>query len=142
MGLGFRLSAGFFGIGGGFRIVPALIAATAMPFAYAVGTSLVVVTALGLTTAIAMRLVRIGAGPVTGFDVAYSMARSVCVARRWPRGRAIKTASAPVVQRCHPAEGCARASDAASSRPGLHPRRAFHPASRHLHKRRSAERRP
>src|SRR3546814_5231371 len=95
---------------------------------------------IDVTTTIAMRLVRIGAGPVAGFDVAYSMARSVCVARRWPRGRAIKTASAPVVQRCHPAEGCARASDAASSRPGLHPRRAFHPASRHLHKRRSAER--
>src|SRR3546814_8990825 len=69
---------------------------------------------IDVTTTIAMRLVRIGAGPVAGFDVAYSMARSVCVARRWPRGRAIKTASAPVVQRCHPAEGCARASDAGS----------------------------
>jgi uncharacterized membrane protein YfcA len=51
MGAGVGLAAGFFGIGGGFLIVPALIAATAMPFAYAVGTSLVVVTALGLTTA-------------------------------------------------------------------------------------------
>jgi uncharacterized membrane protein YfcA len=51
LGLGVGLAAGFFGIGGGFLIVPALIAATAMPFAYAVGTSLVVVTALGFTTA-------------------------------------------------------------------------------------------
>lgn len=51
LGLGVGLAAGFFGIGGGFLIVPALIAATAMPFAYAVGTSLVAVTALGLTTA-------------------------------------------------------------------------------------------
>src|SRR3546814_17674776 len=51
MGLGVGLADGFFGIGGGFLIVPALIAATAMPFAYAVGPSLVVVTALGLTTA-------------------------------------------------------------------------------------------
>ena len=51
MGLGVGLAAGFFGIGGGFLIVPALIAATAMPVACAVGTSLVVVTALGLTTA-------------------------------------------------------------------------------------------
>src|SRR3546814_3897948 len=33
---------------------------------------------IDVTTAIAMRLVRIGAGPVAGFDVAYSMARSVC----------------------------------------------------------------
>uniref|UniRef100_UPI0029CAC657 sulfite exporter TauE/SafE family protein n=1 Tax=Nitrobacter sp. TaxID=29420 RepID=UPI0029CAC657 len=31
MGLGVGLAAGFFGIGGGFLIVPALIAATAMP---------------------------------------------------------------------------------------------------------------
>lgn len=51
LGLGVGLAAGFFGIGGGFLIVPALVAATAMPFAYAVGTSLVVVSALGLTTA-------------------------------------------------------------------------------------------
>lgn len=43
--------AGFFGIGGGFLIVPALILATAMPLRNAVGTSLVVVTTLGLTTA-------------------------------------------------------------------------------------------
>lgn len=56
LGLGVGLAAGFFGIGGGFLIVPALIAATAMPFAYAVGTSLVVVTALGLTTAISYAL--------------------------------------------------------------------------------------
>lgn len=51
MGLGVGIAAGFFGIGGGFLIVPALVAATAMPLGNAVGTSLVVVTALGLTTA-------------------------------------------------------------------------------------------
>lgn len=51
MGLGVGLAAGFFGIGGGFLIVPALVAATAMPFANAVGTSLVVVAVLGCTTA-------------------------------------------------------------------------------------------
>lgn len=43
--------AGFFGIGGGFLIVPALILATGMPLPNAIGTSLVVVTTLGLTTA-------------------------------------------------------------------------------------------
>ncbi|HEY7808395.1 MAG TPA: sulfite exporter TauE/SafE family protein [Croceibacterium sp.] len=43
--------AGFFGIGGGFLIVPALILATGMPLRNAIGTSLVVVTTLGLTTA-------------------------------------------------------------------------------------------
>lgn len=45
------LLAGFFGIGGGFLIVPGLVLATGMPLRIAVGTSLVVVTALGLTTA-------------------------------------------------------------------------------------------
>lgn len=50
-GLGVGLLAGFFGIGGGFLIVPALLAATAMPLGVAVGTSLVVVTALGASTA-------------------------------------------------------------------------------------------
>ena len=43
--------SGFFGIGGGFLIVPALIAATGMPILSAVGSSLVAVTAFGLTTA-------------------------------------------------------------------------------------------
>lgn len=51
IGLGVGFAAGFFGIGGGFLIVPGLILATAMPLSYAIGTSLVVVTALGLTTA-------------------------------------------------------------------------------------------
>ena len=51
IGLGVGLLAGFFGIGGGFLIVPGLILATAMPMLYAVGTSLVGVFAFGLTTA-------------------------------------------------------------------------------------------
>jgi uncharacterized membrane protein YfcA len=43
--------SGFFGIGGGFLIVPALVLATGMPMLYAIGSSLVAVTAFGLTTA-------------------------------------------------------------------------------------------
>lgn len=43
--------SGFFGIGGGFLIVPGLMAATGMPIINAVGSSLVAVTAFGLTTA-------------------------------------------------------------------------------------------
>jgi uncharacterized protein len=43
--------AGFFGIGGGVLAVPGLVAATAMPMIYAIGSSLVSVTAFGLTTA-------------------------------------------------------------------------------------------
>lgn len=50
-GLGVGLMAGFFGIGGGFLIVPALMFATAMPIGIAIGSSLVAVTALGATTA-------------------------------------------------------------------------------------------
>jgi uncharacterized membrane protein YfcA len=44
--------SGFFGIGGGFLIVPALVAATGMPMIAAVGSSLVAVAAFGMTTAL------------------------------------------------------------------------------------------
>ncbi|MEO7465894.1 MAG: sulfite exporter TauE/SafE family protein, partial [Sphingobium limneticum] len=50
-GLGTGIFSGFFGIGGGFLIVPGLVASTSMPIINAVGTSLVAVTAFGLTTA-------------------------------------------------------------------------------------------
>ncbi|OBX18556.1 hypothetical protein A9995_11350 [Erythrobacter sp. QSSC1-22B] len=50
-GLGTGLFSGFFGIGGGFLVVPGLVAATGMPMLYAVGSSLVAVAAFGLTTA-------------------------------------------------------------------------------------------
>ena len=53
IGVGFAVGAlsGFFGIGGGFLIVPGLMGATAMPLINAIGSSLVSVTAFGLTTA-------------------------------------------------------------------------------------------
>jgi uncharacterized membrane protein YfcA len=50
-GVGTGAFSGFFGIGGGFLIVPGLIASTGMPMINAVGSSLVAVTAFGLTTA-------------------------------------------------------------------------------------------
>jgi uncharacterized membrane protein YfcA len=50
-GLGAGAFSGFFGIGGGFLIVPGLTAATGMSMINAVGSSLVAVTAFGLTTA-------------------------------------------------------------------------------------------
>lgn len=46
------LLSGFFGIGGGFLVVPGLMASTGMPILYAVGSSLVAVTLFGLTTAV------------------------------------------------------------------------------------------
>ena len=49
--VGTGLASGFFGIGGGFLIVPALIASTGMPMIKAVGSSLVAVGTFGLVTA-------------------------------------------------------------------------------------------
>ena len=46
------LFSGFFGIGGGFLIVPGLMASTGMPMRNAVGSSLVAVAAFGLTAAL------------------------------------------------------------------------------------------
>ena len=51
-GLGTGLFSGSFGIGGGFLIVPCLVASTGMRIINAVGTSLIAVTAFGLTTAL------------------------------------------------------------------------------------------
>ena len=51
LGLTTGVLSGFFGIGGGFLIVPALMLATGMPIINAVSSSLVAVTAFGLSTA-------------------------------------------------------------------------------------------
>jgi len=51
LGLATGTTSGFFGIGGGFLIVPALMLATGMPIMNAVSSSLVAVTAFGMTTA-------------------------------------------------------------------------------------------
>ena len=46
------LLSGFFGIGGGFLIVPGLMLATGMPLTFAIGTSLLAVSSFGATTAL------------------------------------------------------------------------------------------
>jgi uncharacterized membrane protein YfcA len=51
IGAGVGLLSGFFGIGGGFLIVPGLVLATGMALQNAIGTSLVAVTTFGLATA-------------------------------------------------------------------------------------------
>ena len=51
LGLATGTMSGFFGIGGGFLIVPALMLATGMPIMNAVSSSLVAVTTFGMTTA-------------------------------------------------------------------------------------------
>lgn len=73
--------SGFFGIGGGFLIVPGLVASTGMPIINAIGSSLVAVTALGLTTSLnysisglvdwPLALVFVGGGIVGGFGGSY-----------------------------------------------------------------------
>jgi len=51
VGLGAGSLSGFFGIGGGFLIVPGLIWASGMPTLFAVGTSLIAVAGFGAATA-------------------------------------------------------------------------------------------
>lgn len=51
-GAGVGLLSGFFGIGGGFLVVPALMRSARLPILNAVASSLVAVSALGLATAI------------------------------------------------------------------------------------------
>jgi uncharacterized membrane protein YfcA len=55
-GFGAGVLSGFFGIGGGFMIVPGLILATGMPIVNAVGSSLFAVTAFGATAAVSYAL--------------------------------------------------------------------------------------
>jgi uncharacterized membrane protein YfcA len=64
-GTGFGVGAlsGFFGIGGGFLIVPGLVSATSMPLLNAIGSSLVSVAAFGATTAVSYAV----SGLVNGF---------------------------------------------------------------------------
>lgn len=68
-GFGVGALSGFFGIGGGFLIVPGLISATAMPMLNAVGSSLVSVFALGATTAVSYATSGLVEWPVAGVFV-------------------------------------------------------------------------
>jgi uncharacterized protein len=72
LGIGFGVGAlsGFFGIGGGFLIVPGLIAATGMPVFAAIGTSLVAVAAFGTTTAATYNLSGLVDWPLAGLFIA------------------------------------------------------------------------
>ena len=110
IGIGFAVGAlsGFFGIGGGFLIVPGLMGATAMPLINAIGSSLVSVTAFGLTTAasyawsglvdwpLAFLFIVGGAlGGLIGIRLAhhlagYKRALTLHVFRRRHRGRALR----------------------------------------------------
>jgi uncharacterized membrane protein YfcA len=51
-GTGAGFASGFFGIGGGFLIVPGIVLATGMPILNAIGSSLFSVAVFGMTTAV------------------------------------------------------------------------------------------
>ena len=71
IGIGFAVGAlsGFFGIGGGFLIVPGLIAATGMPLINAIGSSLFAVAAFGLTTAVSYAFSGLVDWPLAGMFI-------------------------------------------------------------------------
>jgi uncharacterized protein len=74
LGLGAGSLSGFFGIGGGFLIVPALMLATGMPIMNAVSSSLVAVTAFGMTTALSYAWSGLVAWDLAGLFVAGGIA--------------------------------------------------------------------
>ena len=71
VGIGFvvGLCSGFFGIGGGFLIVPGLMLATGMPLTFAIGTSLVGVAAFGAATAVSYAISGLVDWPLAGLFV-------------------------------------------------------------------------
>ncbi len=78
--------SGFFGIGGGFLIVPGLILAAGMPMLQAIGSSLVAVTAFGLTTAGSYASAGLVDWPLAGVFIAGGLAGSLLGTRA---GRAL-----------------------------------------------------
>jgi uncharacterized membrane protein YfcA len=64
------MASGFFGIGGGFLIVPGLMLATGMPMIKAVGSSLLAVGCFGLATALNYALSGLVDWPVAGEFIA------------------------------------------------------------------------
>lgn len=104
-GLGAGFASGFFGIGGGFLIVPGLMASTRMPLAFASASSLVSVAVFGFSTAanyalsgwVDWRLVGLllaggAVGGIAGLYAAKKLADHVLLARRLFAGLVIAVA--------------------------------------------------
>ena len=99
-GLGTGVFSGFFGIGGGFLIVPGLIASTDMVMINAVGTSLIAVTAFGLTTAANYAFSGLVDWLVAGVFIAGGVAGGVVgtsIAKRLSGGGQLKTVFAGLI---------------------------------------------
>ncbi|MEF2553186.1 sulfite exporter TauE/SafE family protein [Aurantimonas sp. A2-1-M11] len=88
-GAGTGAFSGFFGIGGGFLIVPSLVASTGMPVLKAIGTSLVAIAAFGLTTSLNYALSGYVDWPLALVFVAGGLAGGVggAFVARWLSGR-------------------------------------------------------
>lgn len=86
-GLGVGILSGFFGIGGGFLIVPALVWAADLDVRDAIGTSLLAVTAFGLTTAARYGLAGQLDLPVAALFIAGGLAGGVVGTRLSRRAR-------------------------------------------------------
>jgi uncharacterized membrane protein YfcA len=101
LGLATGTLSGFFGIGGGFLIVPALMLATGMPIMNAVSSSLVAVTAFGMTTATSYAWSGLVSWPLAGLFVAGGIAGGLAGTRsaRYLAGRrgALNTVFAVVI---------------------------------------------
>ncbi|MBA4268477.1 MAG: hypothetical protein C0447_03510 [Methylobacterium sp.] len=86
--------SGFFGIGGGFLIVPGLMTAANLPMIVAIGSSLVAVTAFGLTTATSYALSGLVDWPVAALFVAGGLVGGIAgtlLARRLSGHRTLLT---------------------------------------------------
>lgn len=92
---GVGTAAGFFGIGGGFLIVPGMMAATGMGLAFAQASSLLSVAAFGATTSVNYALsgwvdlplvaaMTIGgvAGTLVGLPISHRLGRNAALGRR------------------------------------------------------------
>lgn len=76
-GFGTGLLSGFFGIGGGFLIVPGLMAATGMPIFNAMATSLAAVASFGITTSASYALSGLVNWPIAGAFIAGGIAGGI-----------------------------------------------------------------
>ncbi len=76
-GAGTGLLSGFFGIGGGFLIVPGLMAATGMPIINAIASSLLSVGAFGVTTASSYAVEGLVDYPIAAFFIAGGLAGNI-----------------------------------------------------------------
>ncbi len=100
-GAGVGALSGFFGIGGGFLIVPGIIAATDMPLIFAIGSSLVSVFAFGLTTSANYALSGLIDWTLVAFFIAGGMAGGVagryCATKLAGHKQALATSFAVIV---------------------------------------------